>query len=266
MRAFERIARFTPGDAICEVATSTTKWFFVRTSSASTRKNVQAACGTASHSAEPLPQNPSRAARASTPKSLPHARAARSLRPAPDVHPLPSCEHPAAPARKSEIARSRSRRSAQPEPLLPWAPKPARTALRSPCRIRHAVRPGARCRVQPVLFFRLRRLPKLGTPFPFPRPPLPPAAFPSQPPPLVGVAPSRPQRPLASRHHSPRSLSRLSYSLPRATPLFWLPAASSRFPLHPPGSARLFLRAASHTLHPCRTDRSPGKGRPTTNK
>lgn len=88
-----------------------------------------------------------------------------------------------------------------------------------------------------------------------PRPPLPPFAFSSQPPPLVGLAPSRPQRPLASP--PPASASRASRTfLPRATPLFRLSAASSRFPLHPPASARLFLRAIPHAHRPCRTDRS----------
>lgn len=55
------------------------------------------------------------------------------------------------------------------------------------------------------------------------------------------------------------------HAAPRATPLFRLPAASSRFPLHPPGSARLFLRAVLNALRPCRTDRSPGKGVAATN-
>lgn len=86
---------------------------------------------------------------------------------------------------------------------------------------------------------------------PFPRPPLPPFA----PLPLVSFAPSRPQRPFASRHRLP--------PIPLA-PLFWL-YASPRFPLHSPLSARLFLRAILYALRPCRINRSPRKGMPTTN-
>lgn len=41
---------------------------------------------------------------------------------------------------------------------------------------------------------------------------------------------------------------------------------SHRFPLHPPASARLFIRATLYDLRPCRTDRSSGKGMPTMNK
>lgn len=76
-------------------------------------------------------------------------------------------------------------------------------------------------------------------------------------PPLPPFAPAAPPR-TASPH--PAGASRAPRtSLPRATPLFRLPAAppASR---SPSSSARLFLRAISHALRPCRTDRSPGKG------
>lgn len=71
--------------------------------------------------------------------------------------------------------------------------------------------------------------------------------------PLVGFAPSRPQHPAHHVIASRRCLSCPSYS-PRATPLFRLPAASSRFPLTHPAPARLpyerpltfFARAVLH--------------------
>ena len=52
---------------------------------------------------------------------------------------------------------------------------------------------------------------------------------------------------------------------PARDALFRLPA-SSRFPLLRSSSARLFLRVVLCALRPCRTDRSPRKGIPTTNK
>lgn len=124
----------------------------------------------------------------------------------------------------------------------PRDPKTARSTLRPPCNVRHGMHPG---------------VPSVSTPYPCSA--------------SVGFLSSgspfpRPQHPAHRFTASRQSLSSLSYSHPRATLLFRLPAASSRFPLHPSASARLFLRAASHALRPFRIDRSSGKGMPTMNK
>lgn len=230
MRAFERIAHFTPGDAICEVTTSTTKWFFARTSSAATRKSVQAACALLH------PCHRTLTARAPTPKSFPHAGAACSPRPAPDARPLPPREHPAAPARKSETARSRSRRSAQPEPLLPWIPRPPAPPC-DPLAVSATVCapvPAAVSKPHPSSSSNGFR----SSGSSFPRPPLPPFAFPSQPPPLVGVVLSRPQHLLASRHRLPpvpvMPLVLPTRDSPRPTACRFLPLPAPPTCLRPP--------------------------------
>lgn len=79
------------------------------------------------------------------------------------------------------------------------------------------------------------------------------------------LRPFAPAAPRASRHCFP-PVPLLPLVLPaRDTPL---PAACRLLPLpaHPSCPRRLFLRAASHVLRPCRTARAPGKGMPTTNK
>ena len=254
MRAFERITRFTPGDAICDVATSTTKWFFVRTSSATTGKNVQAACGSAWRTATPPSQNPAPPAHPSR-KAAPHVReAARSSRPTPDARLLPPRRHPAAPAweekREKPLEALRAARTTSTRTPRPPAPPCNPLAVSAPV-----------CAPVPA---------DASTPYPSsasvgfrssgspsPRPTLPPFAFPSQPPPLVGFVPLCPQRPSHRAIASRRCLSCPSYVPPaRDAPL---PAACRLLPflLHPSASARLFLRAVTHALRPCRTDRSP---------
>ena len=141
-------------------------------------------------------------------------QSARSPRPSPDARPLPSRERPTTPARKCESARSRSRRSAPPEPLFPGASRSPAPPC-DPLAVSAAV-----CATVPAA---------ASGPYPssasvgfrssgFPRPPLPPFAF-----------PSRPQRPLhrviASRRclSCPRAPSRARRPLPVAC-LLPLPA------------------------------------------
>ena len=200
MRAFERITRFTPGDAICDVATSTTKWFFVRTSSATTGKNVQATCGSAWRTATPPSQNPAPPAHPSR-KAAPHVReAARSSRPTPDARLLPPRRHPAAPAweekREKPLEALRAARTTSTRTPRPPAPPCNPLAVSAPV-----------CAPVPAdastLYPSSASVGFRSSGSPSPRPTLPPFAFPSQPPPLVGFVPLRPQRPLASRHRFP---------------------------------------------------------------
>lgn len=105
-------------------------------------------------------------------------------------------------------------------------PKTARTALRPPCNVRSGVRPGARCSVRPVPFFRLRRLSELGSPVPAPAPSSLRLPF--------AIPAARRLRPFApaSRHRFPPDLSRLSYFPPlRDSPL---PVACRLLPLPAP--------------------------------
>ena len=98
---------------------------------------------------------------------------------------------------------------------------------------------------------------------PFPRPPLPPVAFPSQPPPLVAIRLFAPAAPFASRHRFPPVplAPHVPPTRARRPSSGYLPL----LPLHRSSSARLFLRATSHALRPCRTDRTPAK-RPANNE
>lgn len=145
----------------------------------------------------------------------------------PPAHPVPRPTPgpilPANPRRPCAKMRKRTKplealRSART--TLPRSLKIARTALRSPCRIRCGVRHGARCRIRPVPFFRLRRLSELGIPAPAPS---------------ALRLPFAPATPLASRHRLPPVPIVLSCSLPRATPSSGcLPPPASRSPAQPP--------------------------------
>lgn len=177
-------------------------------------------------------------------------RKQRLQRPRLPVHPIPrptldpilSANTPP-PLRGKRSARSRSTRSARPNHSYPGL-KTALVALQSPCRIRCVVRPGARCRIRPVPFFRLRRL-RSSAP-PFPRPPLPPVAIPSQPPPLVGSASSRPQRPSHRVIASRRSLSRPSSGC--------LPPPPASRSTHPPPPASSYERSFTFSARAAPTD------------
>ena len=151
-----------------------------------------------------------RSSRASTLKSS-TSRRNRPLAPRPTPGPVLPANTPT-PLR----GKAKAHEAAQGAPHAPSHSsrglKTARTALRSPCSVRHSVRPGARCSLQPVPLF-----------------PPPSASRAQDPRSRVRSAPSH--RFTASR----QSLSSLSCSHPRATPLFRLPAASSDPP--PPASS-----------------------------
>ena len=179
--------------------------------------------------------------------------------PRPTLDPILPANTPP-PLRGKRSVRSHSRRFAQPEPLLHEAPGPPAPPC-DPLAVSATV-----CAPVPAA---------VSKPHPsssssgfrssgssFPRPPLPPFAFPSQPPPLVGVVLSRPQHLLASRHRLP-PVPVMPLVLPARR---LLSSGCLPLPATPTASARLFLRAILYVLRPCRTDRSLGKGVPTTNK
>lgn len=179
--------------------------------------------------------------------------------PRPTLDPILSANTPP-PLRGKRSVRSHSRRFAQPKPLLHEAPGPPAPPC-DPLAVSATV-----CAPVPAA---------VSKPHPsssssgfrssgslFPRPPLPPFAFPSQPPPLVGVVLSRPQHLLASRHRLP-PVPVMPLVLPARR---LLSSGCLPLPANPTASARLFLRAILYVLRPCRTDRSLGKGVPTTNK
>ena len=104
-------------------------------------------------------------------------RKQRLQRPRLPAHPIPRPTLdpilPANPRRPCAKMRKRTKplealRSART--TLPRSLKIARTALRSPCRIRCGVRPSTRCRVQTAPFFLLQRLSELGILVPAPAP------------------------------------------------------------------------------------------------
>lgn len=213
MRAFERITRFTPGDAICEVTTSTTKWFFARTSSAATRKSVQAACVLLRPCHSHRPHRPR-----AHPEKPPSRRScpltpSRARRPTPSI-PRTS-RRPCAEKRKHlkpldalRAARTTPTRTPRP-PSPPCDPLAVSATLCAPLPVAVSGQPPSSTSVG---------FQSSGSPFP--RPPLPPVTIPSQPP-RSYVSPLRARS--APSHRvitSRRYLSRPSYLPPaRDAPL-----------------------------------------------
>lgn len=155
-------------------------------------------------------------------------------RPAPDAQPLPLANAPPplrGQAKAFETARGAPHAPNHSDPR----PEDRRSALQTSCHVLCGVRPAARCCVQPAPFFRLTRLSELRIPIPAPAAPF---ALRRRFPPIPLLSLVRPSR---ARFPSSGSL--------RLLPL----------PARPPASARLFLRATSHDLRPCRTARALGE-------